>query len=294
MLKTLQPTQKLTIWFLLVVALIGGWYLNKTYKELVVKPKLYFGFDVRLGTNEDEKLYQPLMEYLSQKTGYNFQLRFTKQYEDTQENLGKDYVQFAAMGAVSFIKSNQNYHTQVLVRGLNEENKAQYQSIIFTTPNSDIKTIEDIKGKSFAFGSTDSTQGHLIPREMLNYAGIDLQDLSEYRYTGSHQNAVNAVISGQFAAGGAQDTLVRSMANQGKVKIIKESNYYPSSGIVANQTVDPKIIQAVKKALLELDPQGKHQNILPNWDKTEMPNGFIEASPQDYLELENLMKKYDF
>jgi len=256
--------------------------------------RFYFGFDSRLGQKEDELLYRPLMKYLSDETGYDFRIRFTSGYETTQENLGKGYTHFAALGAVSYIKAREQYGVNILVRGLNKANKAEYQSLIFTYPDNEIETLEDIKGKSFAFGSEDSTQGHLIPRKMLEDENITLDDLSSFEYTGSHTNAVEAVIDGRFDVGGGQDTLVREMVDQGKVKIIAESKFYPSSGIVANKNIDPKVVKAVKEALLALDPTGEHKDILPHWDQTEMPNGFVNARDTDYWELEEMMEAYGF
>ena len=43
--------------------------------------------------------------------------------------------------------------------------------------------IKELRGKCFAFGSEMSTQGHLIPRSMLEEAGITLNDLGKYIYT---------------------------------------------------------------------------------------------------------------
>lgn len=255
---------------------------------------LFVGFDLRLSPEEDAKLYEPFMDYLSKKTGYDFRLRFTSEYEDTQENLGTGKVQFAAIGAVSYINAVNKYGAKILARGLNKNNEAMYQSIIFTRPDSDIRTLKEIKGRSFAFGSEDSTQGHLIPREMLDDAGITLDDLSKYEYTGSHKNAVDAVMNGTFDAGGGQDTLVKKMAKQGKIKIVKVSKYYPSSGMAANKDVSPEIMEKVKKALLELDPLGRHKDMLPGWEQTEMPNGFTDAKEEDYTELREMMHMYGF
>ncbi len=128
---------------------------------------------------------------------------------------------------------------------------------------------------------------------MLEDAGISLKDL-DYEYTGSHRNAVEAVVEGRLDAGGAQDTLVREMAREGKIRIIEESGWYPSSGIAANKDVDPELVEAVKGALLELDPKGMHSDILVDWEKTEMPSGFVEAEDEDYAELRELMIEYGF
>ena len=45
-----------------------------------------------------------------------------------------------------------------------------------------IKTIEDLYGKKFAFGSINSTSSHLMPRSLLKADGIDIdENLAEYK-----------------------------------------------------------------------------------------------------------------
>lgn len=124
---------------IIVFAMAIGVYLSHKPMAPEAKNRLYFGFDVRLSPKEDARLYEPFIEYLSKKTGYIFKIKFTNEYEDTQENLGRGYTQFAALGAVSYIKANKDYGVKIIVRGLNKENKAEYQAIIFIHPDSDIK-----------------------------------------------------------------------------------------------------------------------------------------------------------
>lgn len=246
---------------------------------------LIFGFDLRSSPQEDARQYLPFLKYLETTTGYHFKLRFTAKNSSIIDELGKDKIQFAAIGAESFIKAKEKYQANILVRGINSRDKSEYQSIIVVHPNSKIKNIHDLKGKKFAFGDIHSTQGHLIPRIILLKHHISLNDFTSYEYTGSHVNCVNSVMSGKFDACGMQDTMAREMASQGLVRILYISPYYPSSGIAANKNVSPEILAKVKNALLNFDPQDKHRQGLYHWDKTEMPNGFAEASAQDYTEL---------
>lgn len=256
-----------------------------------------FGFGHRLEAAEEAKIYAPFLQYLSKKTGYKFESRFIQKNERMPDLIGKGEVQFIACGSVEYIDADEKYGIIPLVRGLNSEKKAEYQAAIITQPGSAIKRIEDIRGKTFAFGSAESTQGHLIPRIMLLKHGITLQDMKEHVYTGSHSKAAEAVYSQKYDAGGLQDTLAKDLEKKGLVRIVAMSDFYPSSGIAANKNTDPKIVEAVQKALLEFDPSGKDKEGLYNWDKTEMPGGFIKASASDYktirdalLEL-NLLKK---
>jgi len=63
------------------------------------------------------------------------------------------------------------------------------------------------------------------------------------------------------------------------------TQYYPSSGIAANKDVPPEVLDRVRQALLDFDPQGRDAPGLYHWSRTEMVNGFIEATDDDYAEL---------
>jgi phosphonate transport system substrate-binding protein len=254
---------------------------------------IYFGFDLRLSPKEDARIYAPFMQYLSEETGRTFKIHFTPDYATTVDELGEGVTQFAALGGLSHVIAHEKYNTICITRGLNKEGRGEYQAAIITQPDSDIYEIKDISGRSFCFGSYYSTQGHLIPRKMLEDNNISLSDIGEYTYSGSHVNTANAVISGEYDAGGVQDTLAQSLASEGQVRIVAFSDYYPSSGISANKDVDPELVEAVKKALLDFDPKGKHAHVLTDWDRTEMQSGFIEAHDEDYAQLRELAIRYD-
>ena len=257
-----------------------GQLLEESYKT--TENTFNFGFDLRGSVKEDVRQYAPLLKYLGQATGYRFKIRFTPKISQIEDDLGEGVVHFAAIGAGTYLAARQRYGVIPLVRGINMEGEAEYQAAIVVHPQSTIQSIDDLRGKSFAFGSFTSTQGHLIPRGILAQHGLTLEDLSRYSWTGSHYNCASAVSSGEFSACGMQDTMALSLAKAGQIKILLLSDHYPSSGIAANKDVDPQVLDRVKKALLDFEPQGRHATGLYHWEKTEMPNGFVEAHPRDY------------
>ena len=262
--------------------------------ESVKIPKndvIYFGFDLRLNPKEQLKIYAPLMDYLSKKTGYQFRIKYEPSYRDVQEDIGKGVTQFAFLGPVSYFMAKENFdNVTPILSGVGTEGKT-YRAVIFTTPDSEIRSIKDLKGKAFAFGSYYSTQGHLIPRKMLEDANITLNELGRYSYFDSHQACAEAVISGEFDAGGIQDCLAHRLEKEGLIKIIAISEPFPRSLVVVNKNVDERLIEEVKKALLELEPQGRDRN-LTNWNLTEFPYGFAEVNESYYSVYQPLIEKY--
>ena len=247
---------------------------------------LRFGFEMRGSPDEDARQYLPFLKYLEQATGLRFELRFTPGGGGCiADMLGTGEYDFAAVGAGIYLQAHARYGVVPLVRGLNAEGRAEYQSVIVVAHDSPIRNVGELRGKRFAFGGITSTQGHLIPRIVLAEHGMSLDDLAEHKYTCSYQNAANTVVSGRFDAGGIQDILGRRLAAEGLIRIIHTSKSYPSSGIAANRDIPPEVMQNVKQALLDFEPTGAHAEGLYHWDRTEMAGGFIEAHDEDFAEL---------
>jgi phosphonate transport system substrate-binding protein len=77
-----------------------------------------------------------------------------------------------------------------------------YYSIAFARKDSGITTIEQAKGKKFAFGEPNSTSGYLVPAaEMIATYGKLEEFFSEVKMSGGHEQTIIGVNSGDFDAG---------------------------------------------------------------------------------------------
>ena len=251
----------------------------------------YFGFDLRNSPQEDARQYLPFLKYLGNATGVNFRLRFTPKDSRIVDDLGEGKVQFAAIGAISFIQAHEKYAVIPLARGLNSDGRAHYRSVIVRRPDSPLRALADLRGRRVAFGARTSTQGHIIPRIELLKQHIELDDLGGYQYTGSHKNCADAVLRDLADACGMQDTLADLLIQRKLVRELYRSSYYPSSGIAANSQVPFELIEKVKQALLDFDPQGPIAGDLYHWHLTEMPRGFTTADVSDYRELADWLRR---
>lgn len=256
-------------------------YIKNQKKEL---DTYYFGFDSRNSPQEDAAQYTPLMKYLEKETGLKFKLHFTSKNSSTINDIGSGKTHFALMGAMGFLEAKMKFDAKIIVRGVNQNGESKYRSYFVTRTDEDIS---DIKGTRFAFGNISSTQGHLIPKIELKNQGIPLESFSAITYTNSHQKCAESIISGNYDVCAMQDQLAEKLFKEGHVKIIFKSSWYPSSGVVAGNSIEKNIVDKVTKALLKFDPIGKDKTGLFNWENTEMPLGFVNASSSDYDDLKN-------
>jgi phosphonate transport system substrate-binding protein len=249
------------------------------------------GFDRRLEPKEDVRQIASLARWLQHRTGLSWRVHVSPRGGSVVDDLCEAKVDFAAVGTISYLQANHRCGAHILVRGLNAQGEDMYRAAIIVPPESALRNIGDLRGHSFAFGAPNSTQGHLIPRLMLQQAGLSLSDLRAYTYTGSHTATANAVTSGRYDAGGLQDTLAHDLARRGLVRILALSEPYPSSGIVAAPTVPARTMETVRQALLALDPTGADAGALYHWQRSEMPNGFVSANDEDYADLRRIARE---
>jgi len=237
----------------------------------------YFGYDRRLEPGEDVRIYVPLLRYLERSTGYRFKLMPLPHNGSVVDEMGGGRVQFAAIGTLSYLDAHKRYGVDALVVARNATGESEYRALIVTRSESGIRTIEDLRDRSLAFGAPNSTQGNLIPRIMLQQAGINVSELRAFQHHSSHFETASAVLSGRFDAGAIQDTLGRELVRSGQLRIVAESGPFPSSTISMARGLAPEVVEAVRQALLDFDPTGRDKAGLYQWERSEMPLGFARV-----------------
>jgi phosphonate transport system substrate-binding protein len=251
----------------------------------------YFGFDRRLDPAEDVRMYVPFLKYLERTTKFHFKLRPVPRTGSVVDELGKGTVQFAAIGTLSYLTAHKQFGVEALVAARNAEGGATYRALFVTRPDSGIRSLNDLRGRSLALGAPTSTQGNLIPRVMLQQGGVSLSDLGAFQNHSSHFETANAVLSGRFDAGALQDTLGRELARQGLVRIVAESAPFPSSTISVAPGVPGAVVEAVRAALLTFDPTARDKPKLYHWDQSEMPLGFTQVDLQALERVQQLAEQ---
>lgn len=91
----------------------------------------------------------------------------------------------------------------VLVK-INTDGSMGYHSIGFARADSGIASLDDMKGKEFAFGDPNSTSGFLIPSIEIPAAGYSMEKgeyFSDIVFSGGHEQTIVGVFNGDYDAG---------------------------------------------------------------------------------------------
>lgn len=181
---------------------------------------------------------------------------------------------------------------KVLLVALGKDGNAHYRSIIITS-NPRIKSLEDIKGKPFAFFK-NSTAAYVLPRKMLAEGGISMGDIKPVFYSGQ-DDIIKALLNQEVAAGGVKESLYEKFKSF-NLKALKASEPLPNFAFCASPNISRKISEKFANSLLKLKPitSKKDKNIVKGWDD-EIRHGFVLPSDnylKDVLKLQKWDKKY--
>ena len=257
------------------------------------KPVAYFGVNLRFDPIEMYERYQPMMDYLTRTTSYEFHLKISHGYAEGVKHLTEGKTQVASLGDGAVIGAIQAHRVIPIVKPLNEEGKALYQSMFIVPAKSGIKTLADLRGKRVALGYHHSITGNLIPRRMLNSNGMGKKELASLANLANHTTVAKAVLKGEFEAGAAKDVVAKRWAKRG-LRIIAASKPLPSTPLVARHDAPARLIREVTEALVALDRKDPaDRKILANWDD-EYKNGFERATLSDYHDMSHLYRSIPF
>ncbi len=202
---------------------------------------------------------KPLLAYLKQVFGIEVTGKVGTSYSAVIEAMRAGKVDLAFYGPFSYILANTEIKAQALLQGETADGQqASYTSLIIVPAASPIKTLADIKGKTFAFVEVASTSGHLVPAyTLLTKANLTEQDYKP-QYTGSHPASYEAVVSGKVDAGAiASDVFAKGVADgtidPTKVRIIDTSIPIPGSPIAIRGEITQADRDLIQQAFLAIN-----------------------------------------
>jgi phosphate/phosphite/phosphonate ABC transporter binding protein len=199
--------------------------------------------------------FDPLMRYLSQKTGYEFKLVIPKDFEDFFDTVERDEVQFSYSNPYIYIQLANRGYLSAFANTIIEDSGDIFRGIIITHRDSAIRTIEDLRGKRVMAVSYKSAGGFLAQKLLLKENGIDV--FSDLRLTeGKRQeevilNVYRKNVDAGFVRESALDVLKEEI-DLNKIRIIVRTPYIANWPFAASRNTDRKIVEAVRKSLLDL------------------------------------------
>ncbi len=267
---------------LLVLAIAAGNVNAQALKEL------------RVSAIPDEnpqemlRIYQPFADYLTKEIGIPVKFTPVVDYAATVEGLAANRLEMVWYGGLTSVQAAKQ--AKGARRIVMRKEDAEFKSHFIAPKDSGIKSLGDLKGKTFAFGSVSSTSGHLMPRYFLIKNGINPEkDFSKFSFSGAHDATAAWVEAGRVDAGALNflvwDKLVETKkVDLNKVQIFWTTPPYVDYVWTVRAGVDQGTADKITKAFLKLDYNKPEDRKLLDLHRTK---GYIAAKDEDWKSIED-------
>lgn len=228
--------------------------------------------------NKTAAYWNPIIQYVSEKSGVRLQLKIGRTSADTTSYVLAQEVEFVFTNHL-FSPERESLGWKVFGR----RNAPALHGQIVVPADSPITRIEDLKGQEVAFAGPEAFIGYKVPYAYLISKGVDVKTVF-----GGNQNAAMAqLFAGKAKAVGSNSMLVEGYANREgkKFRVLWTSEPYHDLALMVSSRVPDKDLKAVSAAFFGMHKDPRGQEILHRASQ-EVGLGndafFIPASGTDY------------
>ena len=219
--------------------------------------KITFGIEPFEDPQKLEPAYQAVGASLGEALDCEVEVQVLEDYSAevlAMENGKLDIGQFGPLG---YVFASERAGAEPLVSfGTADGELSSYTGGIWVAKDSDIETLEDLRGKDLALGSVGSTSGDALPRFALAEANIAESDIN-LNYAGGHPESLLALTNGAVDAAQINSQTMGTAIKEGTFneedfRQIWQSDPIPNDPMTVRADADPEFKAAVKAALLNM------------------------------------------
>ena len=244
---------------------------------------------------------QPLADMLTAATNLNFKVSVPTAYITVVEAMGSGQVDVGWLAPFAYVLAHDQNGSQVILTSLRQGSKS-YRSQIIVRADSGINSIDQLRGKKFAFVDPASASGFLFPNAMLANMGLDYKTFfSDTIFAGGHDKVVIAVYNKQVDGGATfgnsidtgppsdARTLVTSTLPDvmSVVKPIATTDPIPNDTVSVSSKLDPALVKLITDGLLYVQSTPGGQQALKDLYQID---GLAPGNDADYNPLRQAAK----
>lgn len=280
----------LCCFFLLVLAGCSEEQSVARVREAAASPlppatKMVIGLIPELDIFVQKARYEPIARYLSQQTGIAVELKILSRYGNILDNFQSGGLDGAFFGSFTGALAIKRLGVEPLARPEYENGISTYSGLVFARKSSGIKTARDMKGKVFVFVDKATTAGWLLPLYFFRKQGIrDYRTWFRETYcSGTHEDAIHAVLNGKADLGAAKDLVFYRLAREHpeiteELEILATSPKVPANTLAVRPDLDPALKRALRSGLLAMAQDAAGRRALAQFGARR----FIATAGQDY------------
>jgi phosphonate transport system substrate-binding protein len=222
---------------------------------------------------------QALVDALRQSLGMEVKPFVATDYNGVIEALRAKKLDVALLGPFSYVLAASIAEVDPIAIPETQKQGPSYHSLIVARKDRDIRTLADLKGRTFAFVDPSSTSGHLFPKTAMLRAGLNPDTDLRSIFAGSHDASVIAVQNGKVDAAAVADGLLdaaiaRGMVKADDIQIVWKSEPIPGAPVVYRRDLPEPLKQRIRAAFASMHD-------IP-WSKGTVIKRWVPATDENY------------
>lgn len=251
--------------------LCGLGLLSLPSGALYAEEPLSFGVLNQQPAAETAALWNPILKYVTDRTGIALRFKMGPTVQDTDAMTGR--------GEFDFLYSNHQFDPRY--------DAANYRSLvqwgghpligqIVVQADSKITSLSGLAGKTVAFPSRDAFVAYKVTMAALKAKGVTVEPV----FAASQQGTAVQLQTGRVEAASLNKLFADKFQKEGKgnFRVLYESEAWPNIPVAVHPRIDAAKADAVRKALLGMSQDAEGKKIL---EELKIP-GFLPVEDKDY------------
>lgn len=240
---------------------------------------LVFGVLNQQSAVKTAERWNPILKYLTEATGLQFQLKMGQTVQDTDAMMGR--------GEFDLAFTNHNFRTEydgvykVMARWAGKP----IYGVIAVDEASKVRTLKDLSGKRVAFPSQEAFAAYAVPMQALLAQGVKVEAV----FAGNQEGALAQLKARQVEGAAVNSRYLSQFAaiNQWRYREIFTSQGFAELPVIAHPRLAKVQSDAIRQALISMKDNPKGVAAL---EAAKAP-GFEVATEQDYANVRKIYRK---
>lgn len=261
-------------------------------------------------TNNDgsmEAKTGPFADYLSEKLGMDVEVTLATDYSTIVEAMASGKVDLGIMPPAAYVQARNLDAAEALLSSqlvaydedteqpLEDTYTSTFKGEVLVKADSDMESLEDLKGKKIATLSPNSASGYIYPVAEMKDLGIDPLTDCTLTTVNDIPSEITAVLNGQqdacFVFQGARYVFASKFSDYDLFKDLKvlylTEGDIPNDAIAVQPSMDDELKDKIKEVFLNMADDEEGKDAMSLWEHT----GYGEADEAAYDTIEEYTDK---